>query len=127
LVGPDKIVQTAKRLGVTSRLHPYFAIGLGAEPVNPLEMARAYSAFDNGGTRVDGSLFGNTPRAVTTVEGGCNKGDSTNRPVARHVLSSTDAAYVTQLLQGVVTSGTGKAAALTDRPVAGKTGTTENY
>ena len=42
-------------------------------------------------------------------------------------MTSTDAALLTQLLQGVVTGGTGTAAALPDRPVAGKTGTTENY
>jgi membrane peptidoglycan carboxypeptidase len=43
------------------------------------------------------------------------------------VLSPTQSALVTSLLQNVVTSGTGRAAALSDRPVAGKTGTTENY
>ena len=40
---------TAKTLGITSPLKTYFAIGLGAEAVNPLEMARAFSAFANGG------------------------------------------------------------------------------
>ena len=49
LVGPGAIVRTAKKLGITSPLKNYFAIGLGAEAVNPLEMARAFSAFDNGG------------------------------------------------------------------------------
>jgi membrane peptidoglycan carboxypeptidase len=50
-----------------------------------------------------------------------------NAPVKRQVLSSSEDELMTQLLQGVVTSGTGTAAALPDRPVAGKTGTTENY
>jgi membrane peptidoglycan carboxypeptidase len=50
-----------------------------------------------------------------------------NTPVDKRVLSTTDAEIVNQLLQGVVTGGTGTAAALPDRPVAGKTGTTENY
>ncbi len=65
LVGPGAIVRTAKKLGITSPLKNYFAIGLGAEAVNPLEMARAFSAFDNGGLRIDGAAFGNHPRAIS--------------------------------------------------------------
>jgi penicillin-binding protein 1A len=133
LVGPAAIVQTAKAMGITSRLHPYFAIGLGAEPVNPLEMARAYSTFANNGLRVDTSLFGNEPRAVTAVNGWrCGVGSKRhpwvpNRVVPKRVFAPDQDALLTSLLEGVVTSGTGKNAALADRPVAGKTGTTENY
>ena len=46
-----------------SPLQSYFAIGLGVEPVSLLEMARAYATFANGGVRIDGSVFGNEPRA----------------------------------------------------------------
>ena len=67
LVGPGAIVRTAKKLGIASPLKNYFAIGLGAEAVNPLEMARAFSAFDNGGLRIDGAAFGNHPRAISVV------------------------------------------------------------
>ena len=121
LVGPQNIATTAHALGIQSRLPGYFAIGLGGLAVNPLEMARAYAAFANGGRRLDGTLTGNRPIVVTSVNG------TRNVPVPKQVLSSTNAAIVTQLLQGVVTSGTGTGAALPDRPVAGKTGTTENY
>jgi penicillin-binding protein 1A len=121
LVGPKNVARTAHALGIRSPLPGYFAIGLGGLAVNPLEMARAYAAFANGGKRLDGSIFGNEPLAVTDVNG------HANAPVARQMLSPTAAALVTQALQGVVTSGTGRAAALPDRPVAGKTGTTENY
>jgi penicillin-binding protein 1A len=126
LVGPASVVKSAKAVGITSPLNPYFAIGLGAEPVNPLEMARAYSTFANDGRRVDGSLMGNAARAITSVDG-CGHGARPNRPVGKRELTSTQTGILTSLLQGVVTSGTGKAAALPDRPVAGKTGTTENY
>jgi penicillin-binding protein 1A len=126
LVGPAGVVRTAHAVGITSRLQPYFAIGLGAEPVNPLEMARAYATFANDGQRVDGSIFGNAARSITSASG-CGHGERLNRPVAKRELTTTQDAIVTQLLQSVVTSGTGKAAALPDRPVAGKTGTTENY
>ena len=63
LVGPRAVAATAKDLGIPN-LQGYFAIGLGAEPATPLEMARAYTAFADGGYRIDGSIFGNTPRAV---------------------------------------------------------------
>jgi len=121
IVGPKNVALTARKLGVTRRLNPYFAIGLGADPVSPLEMARAFATFANGGKRVDGSLLGNRPRVVLTVNG------RKNAPKPRGVMSETNAEIVTHILQQVVQYGTGKRAALPDRPVAGKTGTTENY
>ena len=68
LVGPKAIVETAHALGIKSPLDPYFSIGLGSVAVNPLEMARAYSTIANDGRRVDGSVFGDTPRVVERVE-----------------------------------------------------------
>ncbi len=128
LVGPAAIVRTAKRLGITSPLKSYFAIGLGAEAVNPLEMARAFSAFANGGSRIDGRVFGNRPRAIATVRNESDRLVDRNNAVRRPVLTENTAALETSLLQSVVRGGTGKRAQLFDgRPVAGKTGTTENY
>jgi membrane peptidoglycan carboxypeptidase len=124
-VGPKNVATMAHRLGVTRPLDDYFAIGLGVEAVSPLEMARAFSTLANGGERVDGSVLGNTPRAVLRVEQG-NRADS-NDAVEKPVIDSNDAAIVTSILQRVVNEGTGQRAALDDRPVAGKTGTTENY
>ena len=128
LVGPNNIARTARRLGITSPLKSYFAIGLGAEAVNPLEMARAFSAFANGGRRIDGAAFGNRPRAISTVRNEAGRMVDNNVPVRRPVLTANTAALETSLLQSVVRAGTGKRAQLDDgRPVAGKTGTTENY
>ena len=90
-------------------------------------MARAYASFANGGYRVDGSFFGNEPRAVTVIKDQSGKVVATNAPARKQVLSSAEDELLTQMLEGVVTSGTGKAAALPGRVVAGKTGTTENY
>jgi membrane peptidoglycan carboxypeptidase len=127
LVGPTNVARTAHRVGITSPLQGVFSIGLGTQSVNPLEMARAYSTFANGGYRIDGKVFGNEPRAITTIDNAGGDVVYANTPVKRRVLSADDANLLTQLLQGVVTSGTGTAAALPDEPVAGKTGTTENY
>jgi penicillin-binding protein 1A len=124
-VGPKAVADTAHKLGVTRPLDDYFAIGLGVEAVSPLEMARAFATLANGGRRVDGSVLGNTPRAVLRVEDGRNA--DANDPVQKAVVEENNAAIVTSILQRVVTEGTGKRAALADRPVAGKTGTTENY
>jgi penicillin-binding protein 1A len=127
LVGPRNVRDMAKELGITTKLNGYFAIGLGAEPATPLEMARAYNSFANGGSRIDGSIFGNAPRAVdclTDVNGVCRE---RNLPVSKPVLTTTQAETVDQMLQGVVQYGTGKAAAIPGWQIAGKTGTTENY
>jgi penicillin-binding protein 1A len=122
LVGPANVAATARKLGITRHLNPYFAIGLGADPVSPLEMARSYASFANGGFRIDSSIFGNHPRAIVSVNG------HPDRPVGVPVLSPNNAAIVDSLLERVIGEGTGRRAALADgRPAAGKTGTTENY
>ncbi len=124
VVGPKNVAGVARDLGITRRLNPYFAIGLGADPVSPLEMARAYATIANGGKRIDNRNFGNRPRVILSAQG-CG---GENRPVPRQAISETNAEEITQILQQVVQSGTAKRAQLPDgRPVAGKTGTTENY
>jgi penicillin-binding protein 1A len=129
LVGPAAVVKTAHKMGITSPLKDYLSIGLGAQAVNPLEMARAFATFANGGYRIDGAITGNHARAVVSIggqaSGGCS-GD--NKADSKRVISPTTAKVVNSILQTVVTSGTGVRAHLSDgREVAGKTGTTENY
>ena len=122
IVGPQKIEDAAHALGVTSHLDPFFSIVLGGEAVNPLEMARAYSSFADGGRRIDGSIFKNHPRAILSVN------NQANNPIRLQAITPNNAAIVTRYLQEVVQMGTGVRAQLADgRPVAGKTGTTENY
>jgi penicillin-binding protein 1A len=127
LVGPKAIVQTAHALGIRSQLDPYFSIGLGAVAVNPLDMTRAYATFASGGRRIDGKLFGDRPRVVETVEPARGGATLENTPVAKEVLSESQADLLTSILENVVVAGTGQRAALGDRAVAGKTGTTDNY
>lgn len=125
LVGSKHVAETAKRMGIRSKLDGYFAIGLGAEAVNPLELARAYATLAYGGRRVDGAMFGNKPRVITKVT---EKGRTRfNAPTEFNALTAGEAGIMNSILQKAVRLGTGKRAALVDRPVAGKTGTTENY
>jgi penicillin-binding protein 1A len=126
LVGAPRVARMAEDLGVRSPLNPYYAIGLGVEEVNPLEMARAYATFANGGRRVDGSILGNRPRVVRELVDERGKRVE-NAAVQRRVLGPARSAILTSILRQVVTSGTGKRAAIPGREVAGKTGTTENY
>jgi penicillin-binding protein 1A len=122
IIQPKAVVATARRLGITTPLQGYFSIALGGEAVNPLEMARAYAAFADGGKRIDGTIIGNRPRVIVSVNG------RKNTPQPHQVISGENADIVNEILEQVVQSGTGKRAQLPDgRPVAGKTGTTENY
>ena len=133
IVRPLAVVKAAKLLGIKSPLHAFLSIGLGAEPVNPLELARAYTVFANHGLLVSGSVTGNEPRAVLGYSEATTSTDTKTRRIypntvkTTEVLPANDAAIITSLLQNAVTSGTGRRAALADRAVAGKTGTTENY
>jgi penicillin-binding protein 1A len=128
LVGPGSVAATARRLGIQSPLRNYFSIGLGAQAVNPLEMARAFSGFANGGMRVDGRAFGNRPRAIQWVRDENDDLLNDNMPRPTRVLRPDTVAILNSMLQEVIQEGTGRAAALPDdRPAAGKTGTTEEY
>ena len=120
-IGEPAVIAAARRNGITSPLHPVPSIALGAEGVTPVELVAAYAPFANGGTRVK-------PRLVTRVEapdGTLLWSDEMQRAPA---MDAMDAYEITQMLQGVVNFGTGKA--IRDwgitAPVAGKTGTTNS-
>lgn len=120
-VGPERVVQMAHDLGVTSPLDPYPAIALGAEEVGPLEMADAYLTFARGGTQVTPSVI----TEVTDVTG--QRLFRPERTSGTRVLTTDQAAAINGVLGDVVAHGTGVGARLGDgRQVAGKTGTTQN-
>ncbi|HUF02167.1 MAG TPA: PBP1A family penicillin-binding protein [Gaiellaceae bacterium] len=127
VVGPEAIVETAHELGIRSPLEPYFSIGLGSVAVNPLEMARAYSTIANGGRRVDGTLIGDRPRVIESVQRLRAGRTDENLPQPVQALEPGEAEQLTDILQDVVRAGTGRRAAIPGRAVAGKTGTTDNY
>ncbi len=125
LVGIENVAKMAQRLGITSAWYDPARHGpsysLGGIDVSPLEMAAAYSVFAGRGKRAPA-----TP--ILTVRNGSGQTLEDNiarRPV--QVLKQSVADNVTSVLQAVVSEGTGKRAALGDRPVAGKTGTSQGY
>ncbi len=127
LVGPKAIVKTSHALGIQSPLDAYFSIGLGSLAVNPLEMARAYATIANDGQRIDSSIFGNRPRVVESVENIRSGRVEQDEPRPKTVLDEGRARLLTQILQDVVASGTGRRAAVPGTQIAGKTGTTDDY
>ncbi len=118
-VGPNEAVDVAHKLGITSHLDPYPSAVLGTNDVTPLEMASAYGALDNEGTAV-------TPVLITKV----TKADGTvlyqDQPDPHPALAPQIVDQVRTVLQQVVERGTGVEANI-GRPVAGKTGTGEQW
>jgi penicillin-binding protein 1A len=119
-IGPSTAVEYAERLGINPALRPYLSLALGAFEVTPLEGTSAYGVFANGGIRVE-------PYAVQVVIDGTGAVVSEHVHSARDVLSAETAYLMTYLLQGVVKHGTGRVARGLGRPVAAKTGTTNDF
>jgi penicillin-binding protein 1A len=119
-LGPEKVVDMAHLLGIRSHLDPVCSITLGVEAVNPLEMTNAYATLAAHGARRYA-----TPLVELANHNGKSIADVSRKP--KQVLDANDADLVTYALEDVVTSGTGTAARLSDRPAAGKTGTAQDY
>jgi penicillin-binding protein 1A len=115
-------------MGIRTRVstNPAMVLGGLKEGVTPLEMAYAYSTIANRGKRISGSFSASPlgPVAYTKVQRGSSV--DRNKVKTRRVLSATVGEEMRQIMHGVVVSGTGVAANVTDF-AAGKTGTTENY
>jgi penicillin-binding protein 1A len=124
-VGPNNVAKMANRLGVTSldpnRTNYNTGITLGVEPVSPLDMAVAYSTFENHGVKNDPTPVTKVTDSVGTVVEANTAREGT--PVLNPAIADT----VTDLLRGPVTHGTAsRTLSGFGRPAAGKTGTTNN-
>ena len=121
LVGPDTVARTAHRLGVTADILAVPSLALGTSEVTPLEMVTAYAAFANGG-------IGVVPFIVTRISTESGKVlYERRRSEMGRVMSAETNSEMTQMMMRAVTEGTGRAASLGDRPLAGKTGTSQDY
>ncbi len=119
-IGPKKVAEMAHACGITSELEEYDTITLGASGVNTLEMANAYATIANGGYHHD-------PVAVTEIVSPVGETIYKYTPSqGTRVISAAVAQKATEILETVVTSGTGTRAALWNgQESAGKTGTSE--
>lgn len=115
-IGPPSVVDIAHKAGIRSELEPVPALGLGSSVVTPLEMASAFGAFANGGISV-------VPYTVTRVEDRTGRELENHIPAEREAMTPQLAYLMTNMLKGVVAGGTATYARRLKRPLAGKTGT----
>jgi penicillin-binding protein 1A len=119
-LGPKQVIAYARRFGLTAPLPPYLPIALGAGDETLLEMTSAYSVFPNQGVRM-------TPYAVLKVTDREGNLLEENRPEPQDAIRADTAYVMTSLLRGVVEHGTAVKAAALNWPIAGKTGTTDDF
>lgn len=120
-VGPGNVAQTAHRLGIDSTVQTGPSIALGAVDVTPLEMARAYAPFSNGGFRVDPSAI----EEVTSLGKVIYRRQGVEP--AERVIPIEPLAQMVEMLRSVVIRGTGAGARIAGYDLAGKTGTSSGY
>jgi penicillin-binding protein 1A len=119
-VGIMTVIDYAERFGITAKLPPYLPVALGAAEITLMEQTSAYSVFPNDGVRV-------TPRYITKVTDYEGRVLEEDYPEVKDVISARTARIMTGMLREVVLRGTAVAAAKLPFPVAGKTGTTNDF
>jgi len=121
-VGPGAVVQTAQRLGITSPLHADPSIALGTSEVTPLELVGAYATFANGG-------FGVEPYAISEVKTADGKlifNRTASSGLDRIIDPGIDA-MMNDMMHNIFVIGTAQRARMPGWPMAGKTGTTNDF
>lgn len=116
-VGFDPAIRMANSMGIQSELLPTYSLALGASEVNLLELTSAYGTLATQGNHVE-------PHGIVRVINRSGEVIYESEVEPKRVVDETTAAIMTWMLQGVVQGGTGARAQL-GRPVAGKTGTSE--
>jgi penicillin-binding protein 1A len=120
VIGFQALDETAKSMGIKSELPDSLAVALGSHGVTMPEMLTAYSSFPNQGTRVE-------PRYITRIEDRDGNLVESFEPAFHQAIPPATACELTWMLRGVVAQGTGTSVKPLNRPVGGKTGTTNDY
>ena len=120
MLGPSQVLAYAKRFGFPEDFPPYLSTALGAGEATLLEVTSAYSAFPNQGIRMQ-------PFQIAAVHDREGRLLEETRPAPRDAIRADTAFVMTNLLRGVVQRGTATAANALDWPLAGKTGTVDDY
>ncbi|MCU1333101.1 MAG: Penicillin-binding protein [Candidatus Angelobacter sp.] len=119
-VGMPTVADYARRFGITSPILPFLPVALGAADLTLYEQTSAYTVFPNDGLRIEPRYI----RKVTDYEGHLLEQDF---PDAKDVISQRTARTMVSLLEEVVKHGTARSARKLNHPIAGKTGTTNDY
>jgi penicillin-binding protein 1A len=120
LIGGEAVVETAKRFGITTELHPYPSLALGAFEVRLIDLVRAYSGIANLGELPE-------PFFITEIFDRDGRLEERAFPRTERVMSAPVTYLMLHLLRGVIEQGTGVSAARLEANLAGKTGTTDFY
>ena len=118
-IGIEYVIDYARKLGITSKINRDLSIALGSSGVSLLEIVKAYSVFSNLGYRVE-------PVFITKITDRYGNVLEQSKLERKKVIDMSTAYIMTDLLEGVVQNGTGWRVKKLGRPVAGKTGTTNN-
>ncbi len=119
-VGIQKVIEYARRFGITSPLPPVLPLALGAADITLAEQTSAFTTFPNDGVRV-------VPRYIRKVVDYDGRVLEENYPDVKDVISPRTARIMTSMLREVVQHGTAYAATRLNHPLAGKTGTTNDF
>jgi penicillin-binding protein 1A len=120
-IGRDNVARTARRLGISSKIQTGPSMALGAVEVSPLEMAKAYAPFSNGG------LYA-SPYGIERIRTRSGQILYERRPSERApVVANPALGHMNRVMRAVITGGTGTRAAVPGYDLAGKTGTTSDY
>jgi penicillin-binding protein 1A len=119
-IGIKKVIEYAHRFGITSNLPPYLPVAIGAAEVTLYEQTSAFSVFPEDGVRV-------MPRYITKVTDHEGRILEENYPEVKDVVGAQTARVMTSMLQEVVQHGTAIKANSMQLPLAGKTGTTNDF
>lgn len=119
-IGIGKMIAFARKVGVTSKMHRDLTIALGSVSITPLELTSVFSAFANEGVKMK-------PIGIKYITDNRGKVIESNEPEGHEVLDKQTSYLITSMLKDVVNYGTGWRARELRVPVAGKTGTTNEY
>jgi penicillin-binding protein 1A len=119
-IGLEKAIDFARKAGITSQINYDYTTALGSSAVTPLELTSAYATFASQGVRTEPVLI----KRITDNRG-VDLESYKSQPA--EAINPTTAYLVTNLLKSVVQEGTGRGALVLGKPLAGKTGTTNNY
>jgi penicillin-binding protein 1A len=119
-VGVKNVIEFAKVVGIASPLAADLSLGLGSSSVGLMELTSAYGVLINQGNRAE-------PYAIVLVKDNAGKVLEQVEPQAIPVISKETAYLITNMMEDVIQKGTGQAAKVIGRPIAGKTGTTDEF
>ncbi len=120
MIGIPSAIKTARQLGVKGELPEDLTLGLGSLSITPLQLTSVFSVFANNGVRVAPTMV----RYILDAKGNLVEN---NVPEGKEAISPETAYLTTSMLEDVVRYGTGRRAKALKRPVAGKTGTTNEH